>query len=275
MELQNRQLQQRIWWLLAAVFALSFGVVAIALPQTADDQPPARQKNSELSFQSSRDPLTALFNRRHFQNFISEGRGESDRRSGAVEKPVQALLLIDLDHFKLINDQFGHAAGDAVLIAIARRLRETLRETDMIVRWGGEEFLVFVPMAPVDRLDEIVTRIMHAVSEEPIQYMGHYIHMTASIGYSPVVLPPDDVALGWERVLGLVDKALYMAKLHGRNRAYGVGGMLRTGEDALAAVDSDLEQAWRDGLIDMRVLVGEPLAETSSMPALPPGTLPH
>ena len=83
------------------------------------------------------------------------------------------MLLIDLDHFKLINDQFGHAAGDAVLIAVARRLRDTMRETDMIVRWGGEEFLVYVPLAPADRLDEIVQRIMHAVSEEPIQYMGH------------------------------------------------------------------------------------------------------
>ena len=169
---------------------------------------------------------------------------------------MQALLLIDLDHFKLINDQFGHAAGDAVLIAVARRLRETLRETDMIVRWGGEEFLVFVPVAPVDRLDEIVLRVMHAISAEPIQYMGHYIHVTVSIGYSPVLLPPDDVSLGWERVIGLVDKALYMAKLHGRNRAYGVGRMLRSGDDALAAVDTDLEKAWRDGVVDMRVLLG-------------------
>jgi len=274
-ELQNRQLQQRIWWLLAAVFAVSFGVVATLYRKLRTTNRLLAIKNSELSFQSSRDPLTALFNRRHFQNFISEGRGESDRRSGAVDKPVQALLLIDLDHFKLINDQFGHAAGDAVLIAVARRLRETLRETDMIVRWGGEEFLVFVPVAPVDRLDEIVTRIMHAVSEEPIQYMGHYIHMTASIGYSPVVLPPDEVSLGWERVLGLVDKALYMAKLHGRNRAYGVGGMLRPGEDALTAVDTDLAKAWRDGLIDMRVLVGKPSLDTSSMPAPPPGILAH
>ena len=169
---------------------------------------------------------------------------------------MQALLLIDLDHFKLINDQFGHAAGDTVLIAVARRLRDTLRENDMIVRWGGEEFLVFVPEAPADRLDEIVLRIMHAISSEPIQHMGHYIQVTVSIGYSPVLLPPDDVSLGWDRVIGLVDKALYMAKLHGRNRAYGVGGMLHSGDDALAAVDSDLEKAWHDGVVDMRVLLG-------------------
>ena len=274
-ELQNRQLQQRIWWLLAAVFAASFAVVAVLYRKLRMTNRLLATKNSELSFQSSRDPLTALYNRRHFQNFINEGRAESDRRTDAVEKPVQALLLIDLDHFKLINDQFGHAAGDAVLIAVARRLRDTLRETDMIVRWGGEEFLVFVPVAPVDRIDEIVLRIMHAISEEPIQFMGHYIQVTVSIGYSPVLLPPDDVALGWERVIGLVDKALYMAKLHGRNRAFGVGGMLRPGDEALAAVDSDLEQAWRDGVVDLRVLLGNPSLSGTTLTAPPPGTLQH
>jgi diguanylate cyclase (GGDEF)-like protein len=274
-ELQNKQLQQRIWWLLAAVFAVSFGVVAVLYRKLRMTNRLLATKNSELSFQSSRDPLTALYNRRHFQNFINEGRGETDRRAGAVAKPVQALLLIDLDHFKLINDQFGHAAGDAVLIAVARRLRDTLRETDMIVRWGGEEFLVYVPLAPADRMDEIVQRIMHAVSEQPIQYMGHYINVTVSIGYSPVLLPPDDLSLGWERVIGLVDKALYMAKLHGRNRAFGVGGMLRTGEEAIAAVDTDLEQAWRDGVVDMRVLLGNPASVGASLAAPPPGTLKH
>ena len=274
-ELHNRQLQQRIWWLLAAVFAASFGVVAVLYRKLRTTNQLLASKNSELSFQSSRDPLTALYNRRHFQNFINEARGEADRRRDEIEKPVQALLLIDLDHFKLINDQFGHAAGDAVLIAVARRLRDTLRETDMIVRWGGEEFLVFVPVAPVDRLDEIVLRIMHAIAEEPIQYMGHYIQVTVSIGYSPVLLPPDDVALGWERVIGLVDKALYMAKLHGRNRAFGVGGMLRSGDEALAAVDSDLDQAWRDGVVDMRVLLGSQTLSTTPPAAPPPGMMHH
>jgi diguanylate cyclase (GGDEF)-like protein len=273
-ELQNRQLQQRIWWLLAAVFATSFGIVAVLYRKLRTTNQLLASKNSELSFQSSRDPLTALYNRRHFQNFINEVRGEADRRRDEVEKPVQALLLIDLDHFKLINDQFGHAAGDAVLIAVARRLRDTLRETDMIVRWGGEEFLVFVPVAPADRLDEIVLRIMHAIAEEPVQYMGHYIHVTVSIGYSPVLLPPDGVSLGWERVIGLVDKALYMAKLHGRNRAFGVSGMLRPGDEALAAVDTDLDQAWRDGVVDMRILLG---TQAPGVPAqnVPPHSAMH
>ncbi len=274
-ELQSRQMQQRVWWLLAAVFAGSFVVVAILYRKLRMTNRLLAQKNTELSFQSSRDPLTALYNRRHFQNFINEDRGDIDRRRGAIDRPVQALLLIDLDHFKLTNDQFGHAAGDAVLIAVARRLRDTLRDSDMIVRWGGEEFLVFVPMAPADRLDEIVLRVMHAISDEPIQYMGHYIHTTVSVGYSPVLLPPDGVSLGWERVLGLVDKALYMAKVHGRNRAYGVGSMLKPGDDALAAVDTDLEKAWRDGVVDMRLLLGAQVLEAAAQAGPPPGSLPH
>jgi diguanylate cyclase (GGDEF)-like protein len=256
-EIRARQLEQRIWWLLAAVFAASFAIVAVLYRKLRTTNRLLAQRNSELSIQSSRDPLTSLYNRRHFQSFINEVHGEADRRRVAPDKATQAILLIDLDHFKLINDQFGHAAGDAVLVAIARRLREVLRETDMIVRWGGEEFLVFVPMAPVDRLDEIVLRIMHAVSSEPVQYLGHALHLTASIGFSPLLLPPGNVALGWERVLGLADQALYLAKLNGRNRAYGVGAMRRSGDDALAAIDANLELAWQKGIVELRMLPGD------------------
>jgi len=256
-DIRSRQFAQRIWWLLAAVFAASFAIVTVLYRKLRTTNRLLALRNSELSVQSSRDPLTSLYNRRHFQSFINEVHGDADRRRVAPEKPTQAILLIDLDHFKLINDQFGHAAGDAVLVAIARRLREALRETDMIVRWGGEEFLVFVPMAPVDRLDEIVMRIMHAVSSEPVNYLGHDLHLTASIGFSPLLLPPGDVALGWERVLGLADQALYLAKLNGRNRAYGVGAMRRSGDDALAAIDANLELAWQKGIVELRVLRGD------------------
>ena len=86
--------------------------------------------------------------------------------------------------------------------------------------------------------------------------MGKELHVTVSIGYSPLLLPPDNVALGWERVLGLADKALYMAKGRGRNRAYGVVGLRRTGADVLAAIETDLEQAWRDGVVTLRELPG-------------------
>ena len=154
-ELQHRQSQEQIWWLLAAVFAIAFFIVTVLYRAVRRTNRLLAQKNAELGLQSSHDPLTALYNRRHFQNFINEIPKKADRRA-AVEEPMQAILLIDLDHFKLINDRYGHAVGDAVLIAVARRLRDALRETDMIVRWGGEEFLVFVPVAPAGHIDEIV-----------------------------------------------------------------------------------------------------------------------
>ena len=80
--------------------------------------------------------------------------GDEDSRAN-----TQGLLLLDLDHFKTVNDRHGHAGGDAVLIAIAGRLRETLREEDMVVRWGGEEFLVYAPAVSPGRLDDIALRL--------------------------------------------------------------------------------------------------------------------
>jgi diguanylate cyclase (GGDEF)-like protein len=179
------------------------------------------------------------------------------------------LLLIDIDLFKQTNDRYGHAAGDAVLVVVARRLRDTLRETDMIVRWGGEEFLIYVPVAPAGHLDEIVVRIMRGVSATAVNVMGKDLHVTVSIGYSPLLLPPDNIALGWERVLGLADKALYMAKGHGRNRAYGVVGLRGAGADVLAAIEADLDQAWRDGLVTLREVQGDELPVVSAAQVSP------
>ena len=83
------------------------------------------------------------------------------------------------------------------------------------------------------------------------------------------MLPPGDVALGWERVLGLADQALYLAKLNGRNRAYGVGAMRRSGDDALAAIDANLELAWQKGIVELRVLRGD-VAIVSETPGIRP-----
>jgi diguanylate cyclase (GGDEF)-like protein len=273
-ELQHRQSQEQIWWLLAAVFAVAFVIVTALYRAVRRTNRLLAQKNAELGLQSSHDPLTALYNRRHFQNFIDDVPKKVDRR-GAVQEPMQAILLIDLDHFKLINDRFGHAVGDAVLIAVARRLRDALRETDMIVRWGGEEFLVYLPVAPAGRLDEIVVRIMHGVSATAVNVMGKDLHVTVSIGYSPLLLPPDNIALGWERMLGLADKALYLAKGRGRNRAYGVIGLRGAGADMLAAIETDLEQAWRDGVVTLRELPGVDVQVAAADSVIAPGEPTH
>jgi diguanylate cyclase (GGDEF)-like protein len=272
-ELAHRELERQIWWVVAFVLGASFVVVAVLYRKLRVINRLLAHRNVELSFQSSRDPLTALYNRRYFQDFIGdEGSTAERRRRVTGGAPIQALLLIDIDHFKEINDRYGHAAGDAVLVTVAHQLRETLRETDMIVRWGGEEFLVFVPATQVEELDDIAARIMETIVANPVSYHGKSIRVTASVGYAPMPLPPDGVALGWERAIGLVDMALYMAKVQGRNRACGILGLHRSDEATLAALERDLEGAWHDGIVDMRTLRG-PAAPAPAGPGSAAATL--
>ncbi len=192
-ELENQRLRERIGWLFAAVVMIALSVSVVYYRKLRVNNGLLAQKNRELSVRSSRDPLTALYNRRYFQEFMRDApSGQERRRRHDAGLPIHALLLIDIDLFKQTNDRYGHAAGDAVLVAVAQRLRETLRETDMIVRWGGEEFLVFVPATSAEKLDEITARIMAAVASEPIVYRGNRIRVTASIGYAPMPLPPEN-----------------------------------------------------------------------------------
>jgi diguanylate cyclase (GGDEF)-like protein len=271
-ELHTRVLQQRVWWLVATVFGLSFLVVTVLYRKLRATNRLLGQKNRELRFQSSRDPLTALYNRRYFQDFIDDEASRPERRRSDATT-VEALLLIDLDNFKATNDGYGHSAGDAVLVAAAQRLREALRETDMIVRWGGEEFLVYVAATQPDKLDEIALRIMHALATEPFMHHGCPISITASVGYVPMPLPPDVAGLPWERAIGLADMALYMAKVHGRNRAYGIRRLADAESETLAAVERDLERAWRDGLVDMQVLNGPDVRSPTNAVAAPQSTV--
>jgi diguanylate cyclase (GGDEF)-like protein len=254
-EIATRELQQRVWWSLAALFALSFAVVVVLYRKLRVTNALLAAKNAELSVQSSHDALTGLYNRRFFHDFITAENSPAERRRRGADSKVHALLLIDIDHFKETNDRFGHALGDAVLVAVADRLRETLRETDMIVRWGGEEFLVFATTS-VDRIDEIAARILRAISAEPITLHDKVIRTTVSIGYVPMPLPPSDVALSWDRAIGLIDMALYMAKVKGRNRAYGIRRLASGDAETLAAAERDLEHAVNAGLVEMDILFG-------------------
>jgi GGDEF domain-containing protein len=126
----------------------------------------------------------------------------------------------------------------------------------MVVRWGGEEFLVYAPAVSPGRLDDIALRLMDAVSRDPVIYRGDAIRLTTSIGFAPVLMRPGDDALTWERALRLIDQALYMAKLHGRNRAYGIARI--ASDEAFIAAERDLEVAWQMGKVEMRVLVNGP-----------------
>ena len=119
------------------------------------------------------------------------------------------MVLADLDHFKRINDTYGHPAGDAVLAAMAQRLAGALRENDKLVRWGGEEFLaVLGPMTPL-QADLTAERLLQAVRREPVIWNGQLIHCTISIGYASFPMEGAATDISLESAISLVDKALY------------------------------------------------------------------
>jgi len=250
-EIDNRRLQQRVWWLLVAVFALAATVVGLLYRKVRHANAQLHEKNRELKQQSVRDPLTGLYNRRHFLEYM--------RALPAGQGTGGALFLLDVDHFKNINDTYGHAAGDAVLTTIAARLCEILRETDMIVRWGGEEFLAYLPTAPGGKsgLDEVAERILAGIGATVIDHGGTALSVNVSIGHAPFPLSVGKQGLAWERVVNLVDMALYLAKSHGRNRAYGVRGFADDRLASIDAIEQNLEHAWRAGQVDLSVVMGE------------------
>jgi diguanylate cyclase (GGDEF)-like protein len=253
-ENQVNRLQQRVWWLLAAVFALAAVVVGLLYRKVRQANAKLYEKNKELKQQSVRDPLTGLYNRRHFLDYM-RSMPQPQAHATAAEQ-CGALFLLDVDHFKHINDTWGHAAGDAVLTAISASLREILRETDMIVRWGGEEFLAFLPTIPRAGLDEVAQRILAGVSAVRIAHGGQSLGVNVSIGFAPFPLSCGGMVLPWERAVNLVDMALYLAKAHGRNRAYGVQGFGDPAQVRVEEIEQNLEQAWRKGQVSLSVVLG-------------------
>ena len=174
------------------------------------------------------DPVTGLRNRRFLEQTVSADLDLALRhlRSGdAVGRRDHVCLMLDLDHFKSVNDRFGHAAGDAVLQQTAAVLRETVRASDYIVRWGGEEFLVVARFNDRAEGPTIAEKIRAAVESRLYALPdGGSLHVTCSIGYAPFpfsVKHPQ--ALSWEQVIDRADQALYEAKRSGRNRAVGAG----------------------------------------------------
>ena len=253
-QLRRRDLRQRLWWLLAAAFTLSFAVVVLLVRRVRQTNQQLANSNELLKVQSERDPLTGLANRRHFQAAM--------RQLAADGKLSGTVYLIDIDHFKVINDRYGHGAGDAVLVEVAQRLRETLREQDLIVRWGGEEFLVVVQSLAPDQVDALAQRLLGALDHAPVTAASHRVAVTASIGFATFPIGPSQLRVSWERAINLVDTAMYLAKAHGRNRAYGVHLLHARDEEALQEITRSLESAWRDGQVRLTQLQGHSASTT-------------
>ncbi|TGN39220.1 GGDEF domain-containing protein [Marinobacter confluentis] len=178
---------------------------ALALPLMAFSV-----SENRLRALAERDSLTGLYNRR---SVLREGaRAFSKARAG---NSALAVLMLDLDHFKRINDQWGHSIGDEVLRFVARTLEDELRDNDIVGRVGGEEFIAVLPLAPGEDFTHIANRLLGAISRHGSEIRGRHMALSASLG--GILMSPKHRSLA--DMLQEADIALYTAKNKGRNRA--------------------------------------------------------
>jgi len=162
--------------------------------------------NQRLGMLSVTDSLTGVFNRRHFDAALASACLDAARHGD-----LTALLLIDVDHFKAVNDQYGHRRGDEILKAVANRLASTLRAGDTLARWGGEEFVILLPRTSEHGAAVLAERVRSSVAGAPFADQDDKIQVTISVGMAA------GKGCDPEQLMSRADKALYLAKAAGRN----------------------------------------------------------
>lgn len=165
----------------------------------------------ELALSNRIDGLTQAFNRKHWEECLEKEFSRARRYQHDL-----ALIMLDLDHFKLLNDTFGHQGGDMVLIETAKVVDKLLRMGDLFGRYGGEEFAVILPDTNLDGAEEVAERIRQSIAKNSIQYQERNINVTASIGVAVI----DSNNTRYEDLISNADFALYKAKAAGRNQVF-------------------------------------------------------
>ncbi|MEH6564280.1 MAG: GGDEF domain-containing protein [Halopseudomonas sp.] len=168
------------------------------------------QLQTQLKQQADSDPLTGAYNRRYFDVSINRELSQCDRKN----QPL-SLILVDIDHFKAINDGFGHQAGDQILIALADILRLNSRASDIVCRYGGEEFLIALPNTDLDTAVQRAEQYRCAFADGEVSWQQHRLQSTISLG---IACYPDQAA-EVDSLLRCADLAMYRAKRDGRNRS--------------------------------------------------------
>lgn len=191
------------------IVSVSLAMGLLALVQIDKQK---KQIVSHMS-ESHTDPLTGLANRRAFDGELSRRMAQYHRQGTPL-----SLLIIDIDHFKSVNDTYGHQTGDAILKGLAEVLTETARQMDVVARIGGDEFAVILSGCDVAEASTSAERRRNAIANRTITYDGVDHHVTASVGLAGAL--PDDVPLS---LIKRTDAALYAAKEAGRNCSYRQG----------------------------------------------------
>ncbi len=244
------------------VYTIPFGAVISAIKMRHDEQAmyfaleheatvaELSVSNEQLAVEASRDSLTGLSNRTDFTTRLELAMSTSESRGAQV-----GLLFIDLDHFKVVNDSLGHAAGDDLLVEVANRIVQRLRPTDVLARLGGDEFTVLVPeIDGVDAVARIADRVLTAF-DQPFDLHGRRHRMSASIG----VACTGEQGLTAADLLRLADAALYQAKGEGRARTSVFDASLRARLDGRLDDEAELREAitnnefagWFQPIVDM------------------------
>ncbi|TMH31232.1 MAG: GGDEF domain-containing protein [Betaproteobacteria bacterium] len=177
----------------------------------ADARFDLEERARQLELLSVTDALTQIHNRLYFEHRLVAEWSRASRDA----KPL-SVLIVDLDHFKVINDTYGHPFGDRCLVAAAKALRDALHRTgDVLARYGGEEFAVLLPGADALAARGVAERLLHSVSEVQLTHDAQAVHLACSIGVSTLVPAPQSSP---SSAVSRADKALYQAKQQGRNR---------------------------------------------------------
>jgi diguanylate cyclase (GGDEF)-like protein len=251
-EVAAKAWQQRLWATAALALAMGAALLMLLVRRARVRNRQLEDSNAVLSDQSVHDPLTGAFNRRHCVNLM--GQQEALLATKSRDRNYSAcvgLMLLDVDHFKHINDAYGHSAGDAVLVELARRMQDLVRQHDVVVRWGGEEFVLVLPGTGPEGLAVLAERVLKVIGETPVIAEGKTIPVTVSIGCVSYPLFPGQP---WQDSLKVADFAMYMAKQSGRNRAISLMGVIEGAPRDLLM--SDLAAAAEAGHVLLRIVEG-------------------
>ena len=245
--IENESQQRTILLLLVIVAAFAMVLIGLLYRAARRNNLELQVANTKLSEQSIRDPLTGLLNRRALQ----------DKLKLPHEASNDAMILLDVDHFKRINDNFGHAFGDEVLIEVAKRLETVSRDSDLVVRWGGEEFLIYLTNTAKSKLPDMAQRMLAIIGNTPVTVGEQQVYITATAGF--ICYPFADLpeqAMNWEETLQLADMVLYAGKVHGRNQAWGVMSLNRPFATVQKLLESDLPAAIEQKVISVEIIKG-------------------
>ncbi len=172
-----------------------------------------QEANQRLEFLSMRDGLSGLFNHRHFYESLNMALAQMSRRRHAHDKNVFTILLLDIDHFKVINDTYGHLVGDIVIRTIGEMLKNTTRITDTCFRYGGDEFAIILPDTPLDAGQYVADTLRKLIATTPIKTESLTFHIHVSFGVAS-----SQEAKSATELVELADQRLYQSKTEGRDR---------------------------------------------------------